>query len=127
MAHSARRWHGRRVSESQKVTKQPALTTASGSIWLLVAGIIAVICLVLLWLMRDLDPPGAATIGIVTIIVMYLVMVAIRYGVHAPRVRVWGLALLTLAIVAAFLAVATLTIAIGATFMTIATVSIYSA
>jgi len=113
VAHSARRWHGRRVSESQKVTKQPALTTASGSIWLLVAGIIAVICLVLLWLMRDLNPPGAATIGIVTIIVMYLVMVAIRYGVAAPRVRLWSLAILT--------------IAIGATFMTIATVSIYSA
>ncbi len=113
MAELSDEWHGRRVSESQKVTKQPALTTAPGGIWLLVAGIIAVICLVMLWFMRELDPPGAATIGIVAIIAAYLAMVAIRYGVAAPRVRLWSLAILT--------------IGIACTFMTIAIIMIYSA
>ena len=101
------------VSESQKVTQQPALTTASGRTWLIVAGIIAVLCLILLWLMRDLEPLGAATIGIVTIVVTYLVMVAIRFGVRAPRVRLFSLAILT--------------IGIAGTFMTIAVIMIYSA
>jgi hypothetical protein len=94
------------VSESQKVTKQPALTTASGSIWLVVGGIIALICLVFLWLMRDLEPLGASTTGIVIIVVAYLAMLAIRYGVRAPRVRLWSLAMLTIGIAVTFLTVA---------------------
>jgi hypothetical protein len=108
-----RTWHGGRVSESQKVTRQPALTTASGSIWLVVGGIIAAICLVLLWLMRDLQPLGAATTGIVIIVVAYLAMLAVRYGVSAPRVRLWSLAALT--------------IGIAVTFMTIAIITVYGA
>lgn len=98
------------MSESQKVTKQPALTTASGSIWLIVGGIIAAICLVLLWLMRGLEPIGAATTGIVIIVVAYLVMLAVRYGVTAPRVRLWTLAALTIGIAVTFLTVAIITV-----------------
>src|SRR5690554_6165027 len=94
------------VSESQKVTRQPALTTASGGIWLIVGGIISVICLVFLWLMRELEPLGAAVTGIVIIVVAYLAMLAVRYGVRAPRVRLWTLAALTIAIAVTFLAVA---------------------
>lgn len=94
------------MSESQKVTKQPALTTASGGIWLVVGGIIALICLVFLWLMKDLEPLGASTIGIVIIVVTYLAMLAIRYGVRAPRVRLWSLAILTIGIAVTFLTIA---------------------
>jgi len=101
------------VSESQKVTKQPALTTASGGIWLVVAGIIALLSLILLFLMRDLKPLGASVTGIVIIVVAYLAMLAIRYGVRAPRVRLWSLAFLT--------------IGIAVTFMTIAIIMVYSA
>jgi hypothetical protein len=101
------------VSESQKVTKQPALTTASGGIWLVVAGIIALLSLVLLWLMRDLEPLGASVTGMVIIVVAYLAMLAVRYGVQAPRVRLWSLAFLT--------------IGISITFMTIAIIMVYSA
>lgn len=101
------------MSESQKVTKQPALTTASGRTWLIVAGIISGLSLVFLWFMRELEPLGAAAIGMVTIIVIYLVMVAIRFGVRAPRVRLWSLAVLT--------------IGIAITFLTIAVIMIYSA
>ena len=101
------------MSESQKVTKQPALTTASGGIWLVVAGIIALLSLILLFLMRDLKPLGASVTGIVIIVVAYLAMLAIRYGVRAPRVRLWSLAFLT--------------IGIAVTFMTIAIIMVYSA
>lgn len=113
VAPPRRKWHGGRVSESQKVTKQPALTTASGGIWLVVGGIIAAICLVLLWLMRGMEPLGAATTGIVMIVVAYLAMLAVRYGVGAPRVRLWTLAALT--------------IGIAITFMTVAIIIVYAA
>lgn len=106
MAYSPTKWHCGRVSESQKVTQQPALTTASGNIWLLVGGIISLMCLVMLWFMRDLEPQGAATLGIVSIIVGYLIMIAIRYGVAAPRVRLWSLTFLTLAIAGTFMTIA---------------------
>jgi len=98
------------VSESQKVTKQPALTTASGGIWLVVGGIIAAICLMLLWLMRGLQPLGAATTGMVIIVVAYLAMLALRYGVSAPRVRLWSLAALTIGIAVTFMTVAIITV-----------------
>ena len=101
------------MSESQKVTRQPALTTASGRTWLIVAGIISVLSILFLWFMRELEPLSAAAIGMVTIIVIYLAMVAIRFGVRAPRVRLWSLAVLT--------------IAIAITFLTIAVIMIYSA
>ncbi|MHA6694736.1 hypothetical protein [Homoserinimonas sp. A520] len=101
------------MSESQKVTKQPALTTASGGIWLVVAGIIALLSLILLWLMRELEPLGASVTGMVIIVVAYLAMLAIRYGVRAPRVRLWSLAILT--------------IGIAITFMTVAIIMVYAA
>lgn len=100
------------MSESQKVTRQPALTTASGRTWLIVAGVIAALSLVFLWFMRELEPLGASTIGIVTIVATYLAMVAIRFGIRAPRVRLWSLAVLT--------------IGIACTFLTIAIIMIYS-
>ncbi len=98
------------MSESQKVTKQPALTTASGAIWLVVGGIISLLCLVLLWLMRGLEPIGAATTGIVIIVVAYLAMIAVRYGVSSLRVRLWTLAALTIGITITFLTVAVITV-----------------
>ena len=81
--------------------------------WLLVAGIIGALSLVFLWFMRDLQPLGASVTGMVIIIVAYLAMVAVRYGVRAPRVRLWVLAFLTLGI--------------SITFLTIAIIMVYSA
>lgn len=93
------------MSESQKVTQQEALTTASGRAWLIVAGVIALICVVLLWNMRDLPPLGAATIGVVTTVVLYLAMVAVRFGVRHDRLRLGLLAALTIAISVGFMVV----------------------
>lgn len=98
------------MSDPQKVTQQAALTTASGRTWLIVAGVITVLCLVFLWFMRELEPLGAATLGIVIIVVAYLVMVAVRFGIQAPRIRLWSLAVLTLGIAGTFITIASIMI-----------------
>jgi energy-converting hydrogenase Eha subunit E len=81
--------------------------------WLLVAGIIGALSLIFLWFMRGLEPLGASVTGMVIIVVAYLAMLAIRYGVRAPRVRLWSLAILT--------------IGISITFLTVAVIMVYSA
>lgn len=98
------------MSESPRVTRQEALTSDSGRVWLIVAGIIALLCLIMLWAMRELPPLGAATAGIVGIVVTYLAMVAVRFGVQRLRVRLGLLAALTIAIVLIFVIVAWITI-----------------
>lgn len=98
------------MSESHKVTRQEALTSDSGRVWLIVAGIIALLCLVMLWFMREMPPLGAATTGIAAIIVAYLAMVAIRFGVTHDRWRLGLLAALTISIVIIFAAVAWITV-----------------
>jgi hypothetical protein len=98
------------MSESPRVTRQEALTSDSGRVWLIVAGVIALLCLVMLWTMRELQPLGAATAGIVGIVVTYLAMVAVRFGVQRLRVRLGLLASLTILIVLIFVVVAWTTI-----------------
>ena len=101
------------MSDSQKVTQQKALTTDTGTVWLVVGGVIAAISLIFLWVMRELPPVGVAFGGIISIIVALLLMVAVRFGVTAPRVRLWLLAVLTLGIFAVFV-IATLVMGFSA-------------
>lgn len=98
------------MSDPQKVTQQRNLTTASGATWLLTSGVTALICLVMLWFMRELEPVGAATTGFVAIIVLYLAMVAVRFGVSRTRVRLWILAVLAIAIAGTFITVSSIII-----------------
>ncbi|QEE61674.1 hypothetical protein FVA74_08855 [Salinibacterium sp. dk2585] len=98
------------MSESQKVTRQEALTSDSGRTWLIVAGVIAALCLVMLWFMREMPPLGAATAGMVAIVIAYLAMVAIRFGVNHLRWRLGLLAVLTIVIVIIFGVVSWMTI-----------------
>ncbi|WP_403020057.1 hypothetical protein [Salinibacterium sp. GXW1014] len=98
------------MSESQKVTRQEALTSDSGRTWLIVAGVIAALCLVMLWFMRELPPLGAATTGMVSIVIAYLAMVAIRFGVARSRLKLGLLAVLTIAIVLIFMTVGWITV-----------------
>lgn len=93
------------MSDPQKVTNQKALRTDSGKTWLIVGAIIAGIGIVMLWAMRELPPLGAATAGLVTIVVLYLAMVAVRFGVENIRVRLALLAALTISIVIGFMVV----------------------
>ncbi|MCU1544505.1 MAG: hypothetical protein JWM50_2370 [Microbacteriaceae bacterium] len=93
------------MSDSPKVTDQKALTTSEGGSWLVVAALVALLECILLFLMRDLRPLGAATIGIVCVVVLYLAMIVVRYRVPRKRVRLGSLAFLTIAIVLCFVAV----------------------
>lgn len=91
------------MSDPQKISHQAALTTASGTSWVVVGGLIAVVCTVMLWTMRELPPLGLASWSAVAIIVQYLLMLAVRIGVASGRPRLWLLAGLTLTIVGTFI------------------------
>jgi hypothetical protein len=99
-------------SDSPKVTQQAALTTSTGRIWLVIGGILTVICLGFLWQMREIGracpfiepaPPGcldgrltsAPIIGIAIIVLLYAAMVVVRFTVERLRVRLAVMAILT--------------------------------
>ncbi len=90
------------MDDPGRVTDQAALTTSSGRSWLVVGGIVAALTAGFLFWMRDLDPPGVATAGVVTVVALYLGMVAVQYGVRRLRLRLGLLAGLTVAICLAF-------------------------
>jgi hypothetical protein len=90
------------MNDPGRVTDQAALTTSSGRSWLVVGGILAALSIAFLFWMRDLDPPGIATAGIAAVLVLYLGMVAVRFGVGRLRLRLGLLAGLTIAICLAF-------------------------
>lgn len=77
---------------------QPSLTTASGTIWLVMGGALAVIAFAMLVALGSLDRLGywaAAIIGL-----LYAAMLLVRARVRPRRVRLWVLAALMLAIAA---------------------------
>ncbi len=90
------------MDDPGRVTDQAALTTSSGRSWLVVGGILTALTAGFLFWMRDLDPPGVATAGIVTVVALYLGMVAVRFGVGRLRRRLGLLAALTVGICLAF-------------------------
>lgn len=112
------------LSDSPKVTEQAALTTSSGLIWLVVAGILAVVSIGFLWPMTQLtracpliEPPPAyclddtvPLVGIAVIVLLYATMVVIRYTVERLRLRLALLAILTALIPIVFAICGTLVI-----------------
>ncbi|MDQ4138766.1 MAG: hypothetical protein M3116_07995, partial [Actinomycetota bacterium] len=90
------------MEDPGRVTDQAALTTSSGRSWLVVGGILTALTAGILFWMRELDPPGVATAGIAAVVVFYLGMVAVRFGVGRLRLRLGLLAALTIAICLAF-------------------------
>lgn len=61
-----------------KMGDQPSLTTSTGTIWLVVGGIMAAISVVLLLALQQVDSSGVALLGVVLIVLSYLVMVEAR-------------------------------------------------
>jgi hypothetical protein len=101
-----RSWRFRRsvkaMSDPTRVTDQTALTTSSGRSWLVVGALLAALSLGFLFAMRDLEPAGVSAAGIVTIVVLYLAMIAVRFGIARLRLRLGLLAALTIGICVAF-------------------------
>jgi hypothetical protein len=83
---------------------QPALTTSSGLIWLVVGGLLAATALAVLIPMTGLPPRGVALGAVIAIVVLYAGMVAVRLGVRPGRRRLGLLAAGMIAIAAIALA-----------------------
>jgi hypothetical protein len=89
-------------STSTRVTEQRALTTANGTIWLVIGGALTALCGGILFAMQQLESGAVALAGFVIVIVLYAAMVVIRIVVGPGRRRLWSLATLTIVIVLTF-------------------------
>lgn len=70
-----------------KVTNQASLTSSTGTIWLVVGGLMAAISVVLLWSLQQVNSSGIAIWAIVVIVLLYLAMVEVRLLVRSMRLR----------------------------------------
>ena len=83
-----------------KVTSQPALTSSTGRIWLVVGGLFALIAAgVLVWLM-PLAPHGLAGVALAVVVLLYAAMVVTQLLTRRGRARLGVLAGLMLGIAA---------------------------
>jgi len=86
-----------------RLRDQPSLVSSRGTIWLVIAGLLAAIAIAIMVPLRNFAPSGLAVVGVVLIAVLYAAMVAVRFLVRAGRLRLGLLASLTLGIAAAAL------------------------
>lgn len=86
------------TDDPTRIRNQPALTTSSGRIWLIVGGLFTVIALGVLIPMTALEPRGVALTAIVADVVLYLGMVAARFAARPGRRRLGLMAVAMLAI-----------------------------
>ncbi|MCU1481431.1 MAG: hypothetical protein JWQ19_2217 [Subtercola sp.] len=83
-----------------KVTNQPALTSSTGRIWLIVGGLFALIAAgVLIWLL-PLPPHGLAGAALAVVVLLYAAMVVTQLLTRRGRARLGVLAVLMLSIAA---------------------------
>lgn len=75
-----------------RVRDQPALRTSGGTIWLIVGGLLALVSLAILVPMQWLRANEVATIGVITVAVLYTVMIVVRFTVNKRRRRLGILA-----------------------------------
>lgn len=82
------------------VRNQSALTTSTGTIWLVVGGLFAAISLAVLIPMTALQPQGVALVAAIIVGALYLGMLVVRAAVRPGRLRLGLLAAGMLAIAA---------------------------
>jgi hypothetical protein len=82
------------------VRAQPALTSSSGAIWLIVGGLFVLLSGIVLVLLLPLPPHGVALGALIAILVLYAAMVVVRLTVRRRRRMLGSLAVLMLAIAA---------------------------
>lgn len=97
-----------------RVRSQPSLTTASGTIWLVVGGLFVAIALGVLVPMTSMRPAGVALGAAIAIGALYVAMVVVRVAVPAGRRRL-GMLAIGMLLIAAISLVAVLVVA-GATW-----------
>lgn len=74
-----------------KMRNQPALTTSHGLEWLVIGAISAVICIVVLLFQL---PSAAAVTGAVSVFVIFMGMLVVRFGIARLKLRLRLLAVL---------------------------------
>jgi hypothetical protein len=75
-----------------RVRSQPSLTTASGTIWIVVGGLFVAVALGVLVPMTSMRPAGVALGAAIAVGAIYLAMVVVRVAVPAGRRRLGMLA-----------------------------------
>lgn len=93
------------MSDPTKMRNQPALTTSSGRIWIVVGAITTALCLVVLVPLAKEPTLGIAVFAIVADVVLYACMVAVHLTVRTGSFRLWVIAVLFGLIVAITLVV----------------------
>jgi hypothetical protein len=73
--------------DPNRLRNQPALTTASGTSWLIVGGLFSAISVAVLAVLSTLPPSGLAVAAIAVIVGLYLTMFAVRFFVDARKRR----------------------------------------
>jgi len=77
---------------------QASLTTSNGGIWLILGGLLTLICAVILTFELPLDPPGVALFGLVSVLGLYTAMVVVRLRTEPGRKRLGTMAALMIVI-----------------------------
>lgn len=92
---------GEPIGTSPRVRDQPALTTSTGRAWIVVGGLLTLVSLLVLVPMLLLRPPGAAGVGIVLVVFLYVAMlVAMRIPPGPPRLITLAVLMIGIAVVA---------------------------
>ena len=73
------------------VRNQPALTTSTGLVWLVLGAFLTGICVAVLFGLVALEPV-VAWIGLTVVICLYLTLLVVRFAVPAGRKRLLALA-----------------------------------
>lgn len=90
-----------------RMANQPALRSSDGTIWIVVAGLFGLICLVPLSLLTVVDPRRSAPVAWITailVIVLYAALLVSRWTVddRERRLRIMAVLMLAMAAVALF-------------------------
>lgn len=85
------------TDDPTKIRNQPALTTSTGRIWLIVGGLFTAIVVAVLIPMTALEPAGVALTAIVADVLLYLAIVAARVFCAPGRARLAVMAVALLA------------------------------
>ena len=101
------------TDDPTRIRNQPALTTSTGRIWLIVGGLFTAIALGVLIPMTAFEPRCVALVAVIVDVVLYLAVVGARLFVPPGRRRLGVMAVAMLAIAAVSL-VATYIVALAA-------------
>ena len=92
------------TDDPTRIRNQPALTTSSGRIWLIVGGLFTAISFAVLLPMTALEPRGVALTAVIADVVLYAGMLVARFAITPGRRRLGLMAVAMLAIAVVSLA-----------------------